>query len=144
MKKKQEIYFYVGIFISVIVVTSLVTYYLSTGSVFGGGGDGRKGARVLAPQGLFAGHDTCVKAIHKNANGKVITLTSDDRTAKYQGYNDSNQITFIAEVQPADRPFLSEQRSTVHVSFRCTTSAKTNKLLSLSQHVDDIHGINQK
>ncbi|GAA5315577.1 MAG: hypothetical protein AseanaTS_07820 [Candidatus Pelagadaptatus aseana] len=143
MKIKQELYFYVGIFISVIIVTSLVTYYPSTGGVFGSERGGYSN-KVTAPLGLFAGHDICIEAIHKNANGKVITLTSDDRTAKYQGYNDSNQITFIAEVQPPNRPFLSEQRSTVHVSFRCTTSAKTNKLLSLSQHVDDIHGINQQ
>lgn len=83
----------------------------------------------------------CVKAIHRNANGKVISVTSDDRTAIYRGYNDSNQITFRAEVQPPDRPFLSEQRSTVSVIFRCTTSAKTNELINLSQQTQDIHSI---
>ncbi len=142
MAKKQEIYLYIALVVGVIALSSLVTVYVSSDLPFGTEMPGGREA-VRPPLDVFAGHDVCIKAIHKNANGKVISLTSDDRSARYQGYNDSNQITFVAEVQPPDRPFLSEQRSTVRVFFRCSTSAKTNKLLTLSQQTNDIHGINQ-
>lgn len=141
MAKKQEIYLYVALVIGLIAISSMVTVYVSSDTTAATNmSSNRQAARP--PLGVFAGHEVCVKAIHKNANGKIISLNSDDRSARYQGYNDSNQITFVAEVQPPNLPFLSEQRSTVQVFFRCNTSAKTNKLLNLSQQTNDIHGIN--
>lgn len=142
MAKKQEIYLYIALIIGVIAVSSLVTVYVNTDTQLPTELN-TSGEKVRPPLDVFSGHDICVKAIHKNANGKVISLTSDDRSARYQSYNDSNQISFVAEVQPPNRPFLSEQRSTVRVFFRCNTSARTNKLLNLSQHTHDLHDINQ-
>jgi hypothetical protein len=136
--KKSLTYLYIGIFILVIVVSSLTTVYISRGlsSSNSFSGNNEKGGTNsnTAPTrfGVFDGHENCVKAIHERVNGKVIGLVSDDRTAKYEIYNDTNQITFQGEIQPPETKFLSKQRSTYHASFKCSTSSSDNSVINLN------------
>jgi len=90
---------------------------------------------------LFAGHGVCQEAIKKAAPGQVITLESDDRAAKYNAYDDSNVLTFEAEIKPDKLRYLSELRSTYKIVYRCHTSTVDNRLLKLSQIVIDENGI---
>ena len=142
--KKQLTYLYSAIFIIVIIVSSLTTVYVSQRSdpSFSKSGNEAIGSRSSTPFGMFDGHDSCVKEIHRVTNGTVIGLVSDDRTAKYEGYNNTNQIIFQGEIQPPKTSFLSEQRSTYHASFKCSTSAKTNKVINLKVEKEENLNLN--
>lgn len=140
--KKHLIYVYVAVFIVVIIVSSLTTVYISQSneSFFSGSKDGTEGNSSNTRFGKFDGHDACVKEIHRITDGTVIGLVSDDRTAKYESYNNTNQIVFQGEIQPPKTSFLSEQRSTHHASFKCSSSAKTNKVVNINvEKVDNLN-----
>jgi len=133
---------YAGVLIALVGLTSGATYLVTTHNLL----EWQRNTRpqTAAPShlySLFSGHGVCEKAIHEAAPGKVITLQSDDRAAKYNAYDDSNVLTFEAEVKPNNLRFLSEQRSTYKVVYRCHTSSIDNRLIKLSQLVVDEHGI---
>jgi hypothetical protein len=143
---RKRISFYITIVAMVVVLSSgLTIYFTQQGhsqftdalSKF----NNSSGEQPYQHFGVFAGYDVCKAAITNGANGQVIALESDDRTAHYRGYNDSNVITFSAEVRPRSIPFLSEQRSTYHVSVKCATDAKTNELVNLSWLTSDPYGV---
>ena len=132
--KKQLMYLYIGILIVVAIISSLATVYVrqSSGSFSSGEKAGTDGRSSLAPFGKFDGHEACVKEIRRMTDGNIIGLLSDDRTAKYERYNNTNQIVFQGQIQPPKSKFLSEQRSTYRASFKCSTSAKTNKVINVN------------
>ena len=92
---------------------------------------------------LFDGYDVCVEAIHtalqqpnldynsEHISGKIITLYGDDRTARFNSYSNANTLTFVADVTPNNKRFLSEQHSTVKVDIQCSTSVSTNEVVNL-------------
>lgn len=133
---------YVGALIGLVGLTSGVTYIATTHNLLEWQLNSRQ--QDAAPShlySLFAGHGVCEEAINKAAPGKVITLQSDDRAAKYNAYDDSNVLTFEAEVKPNNLRFLSEQHSTYKIVYRCHTSSIDNQLIKLSQLVIDENGI---
>ncbi|WP_390615845.1 hypothetical protein [Maricurvus nonylphenolicus] len=144
---RKRISLYIIIVAMVIVLSSGLTVYItqSSSSQFSSGFSGTKRSSAnnedYKHYGIFAGYDVCKEAIINGANGQVMVIESDDRTAHYRGYNDTNVITFSAEVKPNAIPFLSEQRSTYHVSVRCATSAKDNQLVNLSWLTTDTYGV---
>lgn len=133
---------YAGLLIGLVGLTSGATYLATTHNLLEWQRNGR--TQAAAPShlySLFAGHGVCEQAIYEAAPGKVITLESDDRAAKYNAYDDSNVLTFEAEVKPDKLRFLSEQRSTYKIVYRCHTSSIDNRLIKLSQLVIDEHGV---
>jgi len=81
---------------------------------------------------LFDGHTFCEEAIRDRVKGKIISLTSDDRTARVNTYTKTNILVFKASVVPDDKEFLSEQLSTREFSIKCATSIDTNKVVRLN------------
>lgn len=143
---RKRISLYIIIVVMVIVLSSGLTVYISQRSSnnFSGGFSSLGGSSSGTDYkhfGVFAGYDVCKEAIVDGANGQVMVIESDDRTAHYRGYNDTNVITFNAEIKPRAIPFLSEQRSTYHASIRCATSAKDNSLVNLSWLTTDPYGV---
>lgn len=140
---QKRLTLYLILALSVVVLSSGMTILLVQRSHFDllNALSGSSTDQPYKHYGIFDGHDNCKKAIADGANGEVIALESDDRSALYQGYNDTNVITFSAEVRPYSQPFLSEQRSTYHVSVRCSTSAKTNKVVNLNWLATDHYGV---
>jgi len=133
---------YVGLITGLIALTSGATYLVTTHNIL----EWQPGKRSQAKTpthlySLFSGHGVCQQAIKEAAPGEVITLASDDRAAKYNAYDDSNVLTFEAEIKPDKLRFLSEQRSTYKIVYRCHTSSIDNRLLKLSQLVIDENGI---
>lgn len=144
---QKRISLYIIIVVMVIVLSSGLTVYISqqSNNLFSSGGS-KTGRSASSNEeyknfGVFAGYDVCKEAIISGANGRVMVIESDDRTAHYRGYNDTNVITFNAEIKPPAIPFLSEQRSTYHASIKCATSAKDNKLVNLSWLTTDPYGV---
>jgi len=81
---------------------------------------------------LFAGHSFCEDAIRGKVEGKIISLTSDDRAAKINTYTNTNILTFKANIARVNEPFLSEQHSTREYDIKCSTSINTNTVVNLS------------
>ena len=81
---------------------------------------------------LFAGHSFCEDAIRGKVEGKIISLTSDDRAAKINTYANTNILTFKANIARVNERFLSEQHSTREYDIKCSTSINTNTVVNLS------------
>jgi len=81
---------------------------------------------------LFAGHSFCEDAIRGKVDGKIISLTSDDRAAKVNTYTNTNILTFKASIARVNEQFLSEQHSTREYDIKCSTSIETNTVVNLS------------
>jgi len=81
---------------------------------------------------LFAGHSFCEDAIRGKVDGKIISLTSDDRAAKINTYTNTNILTFKANIARVNEQFLSEQHSTREYDIKCSTSIDTNAVVNLS------------
>jgi hypothetical protein len=133
---------YAGLIIGLIALTSGATYLVTSQNLLEWQLNSRSQEESTAHlYGLFAGHGVCEQAIKDAVQGKLITLESEDRAAKYNAYDDSNVLTFNAEIKPDKQRFLSEQRSTYKIMYRCHTSSVDNRLLKLSQLVVDELGI---
>ena len=138
----KRVIVYAGICAGVIALTCAATYVAMTENLLAW--THNSGAKSPAPAhlfDLFSGHDVCKAAIYKAAPGTIITLQSDDRAAKYNAYDDSNVLTFEAEINPSGVRFLSQQRSTYKIMYRCYTSSVDNKVLKLSHLAIDEQGI---
>ncbi len=81
---------------------------------------------------LFAGHSFCEDAIRKRVNGRIISLTSDDRAAKVNNYARTNILTFKANIVSDDTEYKSEQHSTREFNIKCSTSIDTNKVVNVN------------
>ena len=81
--------------------------------------------------GAFAGTDLCQTTIKNKVQGKIITLYLDTRSARYDDYERTNTLLYILDVLPEDKPFLSEQLSTISLQAQCITSADDNHLVNL-------------
>ena len=86
---------------------------------------------------LFAGYSSCENAIREKAEGKVISLTSDDRAAKVNTYTNTNILTFKANIVPPNERFLSEQHSTREYDIKCATSISSNAVVNLNMSLAD-------
>lgn len=123
----------------VVISSALTVYVVQHGTLNLNSDTGRQPA--YKHYDTYAGHDVCKEAIIRGARGQVIALEADNRSAAYQSYNDTNVLTFSAEIRPRHIPFLSEQRSTYHSSIRCATSAQDNSLVNLSWLTTDPNGV---
>ena len=81
---------------------------------------------------LFAGHSFCEQAIRKKVDGRIVSLTSDDRAAKVNSYANTNVLIFKADIVPLNTKFRSEHLSTRQYDIKCATSIASNKVVNLT------------
>lgn len=77
---------------------------------------------------LYEGFSLCEDAIRVSIGGKVVTLDTDDRAAKYDPGSNTNRLFFVAVYQKKTGLIGTSFDPEEKVFIRCDVSAKTNRV----------------
>jgi hypothetical protein len=134
MKKRKSPNSLLYVIISIVIIataTAVLLYGYQAGILNG------EDSQASQPQGnraqfdAFAGYSRCESAIRGEVSDTIITFESDDRTASYNRYNDTNEMTYRLKVAPKHIDYRSQPHSTYGLVIQCTTSAKNNQVMNL-------------
>lgn len=114
-----------------MLATAAVLFYSAEGEIplFGE----RRDKPVKAPRrfNTFSAFTDCETAIKKNLGGKVLSVESDDRAAKYDYRENLNLLFFKAVYRPEKSFFGGIDYREKEVFVRCDASAETNEIVAL-------------
>lgn len=121
-------------FIGLMIISVLATYLLAV-TVFKDNLKPSDMTAVSRPHSIydaFSAYDKCIEAIREVMPGKIITIESDDRTASYDSYSDTNSLSFKVVYNKPLLPFLSVAYSTASTTKHCISSASTNEIVAIN------------